>query len=57
MRTNSLFPPEEAETKVLENLRKQEEKLRLMLDEVSTRQTRLGAFEWRYGFQRGVCRL
>ena len=50
MRTNSLFPPEEAETKVLENLRKQEEKLRLMLDEVSTRQTRLGAFEWRYEF-------
>ncbi len=49
-RANSLFPPEETETKVLENLRKQEERLRLALDEVSTRHDRLSAFEWRYEF-------
>lgn len=49
-RDNSLFPPEEAETKKLMDLRKQEAKLRLALDEVSTRHARLGAFEWRYEF-------
>ncbi len=49
-RTNSLFPSEDIETKALENLRKQEEKLRLTLEEVSTRHARLGAFEWRYEF-------
>lgn len=50
MRDNSLFPPEEEETKKLMDLRKQEAKLRLALDEVSTRHARLGAFEWRYEF-------
>lgn len=49
-RTNSLFPTGAEETKVLESLRKQEEKLRLKLEEVSTRHTRLEAFEWRYEF-------
>lgn len=49
-RDNSLFPPEEAETKKLMDLRKQEAKFRLALDEVSTRHARLGAFEWRYEF-------
>ena len=49
-RTNSLFPTEENETKVLENLRQQEEKLRQKLEEFSTRHARLGAFEWRYEF-------
>lgn len=49
-RDNSLFPPEEAETKKLMDLRKQEAKLRSSLDEVSTRHARLGAFEWRYEF-------
>lgn len=47
---SSLFPPEEAETKKISDLRKQEAKLRLALDEVSTRHARLGAFEWRYEF-------
>ena len=49
-RDNSLFPPEEAETKKLMDLRKQEAKFRSSLDEVSTRHARLGAFEWRYEF-------
>lgn len=46
----SLFPPEEAETKKLAELRRQEAKLRLALEEVSARHARLGAFEWRYEF-------
>ncbi len=49
-RDNSLFPPEEEETKILMDLRKQEAKLRSSLVEVSTRHARLGAFEWRYEF-------
>ena len=49
-RDNSLFPPEEEETKVLENLRKQEVKLRHAVEEVSNRHARLKAFEWRYEF-------
>lgn len=49
-RTNSLFPAVDGESKILENLRKQEERLRLDLEEVSTRHTRLEAFEWRYEF-------
>lgn len=47
---NSLFPPEEAESKRLSDLRKQEEKLRVSLEEASTRYAHLGAFEWRYEF-------
>lgn len=47
---HSLFPPEEAETKKLTDLRKQESKLRNALEEVSTRHARLKAFEWRYEF-------
>lgn len=47
---NSLFPPEEAESKRLSDLRKQEEKLRVSLGEASTRYAHLGAFEWRYEF-------
>ncbi len=50
MRDRSLFPPEEEETKKLMELRKQEKKLRLLLEEVSTCHARLGAFEWRYEF-------
>lgn len=49
-RCNSLFPPEEAETKVLMDLRKKEAKLRQSLEEVSSRHARLKAFEWRYEF-------
>lgn len=49
-RDNSLFPPEEAEKKVLVNYRKQEAKLRQAVEEVSTRHARLKAFEWRYEF-------
>lgn len=49
-RNHSLFPPEEEETKKLMELRKQEAKLRLALEDVSTRHARLGAFEWRYEF-------
>lgn len=49
-RTNSLFPTEDDETKALESLRLQEEKLRQRLEEFSTRHARLGAFEWRYEF-------
>lgn len=49
-RDNSLFPPEEAETKVLMDLRKKEAKLRQSLEEVSSRHARLKAFEWRYEF-------
>lgn len=49
-RGNSLFPPEEAETKVLMDLRKKEAKLRQSLEEVSSRHARLKAFEWRYEF-------
>ena len=47
---NSLFPPDEAESKRLSDLRKQEEKLRVSLEEASTRYAHLGAFEWRYEF-------
>lgn len=47
---NSLFPPEEADSKRLSDLRKQEEKLRVSLEEASTRYAHLGAFEWRYEF-------
>ena len=47
---NSLFPPEEAESKRLSDIRKQEEKLRVSLEEASTRYAHLGAFEWRYEF-------
>ena len=50
MRDSSLFPPEGEETKKLIELRKQEERLRLILEEISTRHARLGAFEWRYEF-------
>lgn len=50
LRDVSLFPPEEAETKKLAALRKQETKLRLALEEASTRHARLRAFEWRYEF-------
>lgn len=50
LRDVSLFPPEEAETKKLAALRKQETKLRLALEEASTRHARLKAFEWRYEF-------
>ncbi len=50
LRDASLFPPEEAETKKLAALRKQETKLRLALEEASTRHARLRAFEWRYEF-------
>lgn len=49
-RDNSLFPPEEEETKVLIDLRKKEAKLRQALEEVSSRHARLKAFEWRYEF-------
>jgi len=49
-RDNSLFPPEEAETKALMDLRKKEAKLRQSLEEVSSRHARLKAFEWRYEF-------
>lgn len=49
-RNHSIFPPEEEETKKLMELRKQEAKLRLALEDVSTRHARLGAFEWRYEF-------
>lgn len=49
-KNNSVFPPEEAETKVLMELRKKEAKLRQSLEEVSTRHARLNAFEWRYEF-------
>lgn len=50
LRNASLFPPEEAESKKLAALRKQETKLRLALEEASTRHARLRAFEWRYEF-------
>ena len=49
-RSTSLFPQEEAETKVLENWRQKEAKLRAFLEEVKTRHARLGAFEWRYEY-------
>lgn len=47
---NSLFPPEDAETKQLANFRKKEAKLRQTLEEASSRHARLKAFEWRYEF-------
>lgn len=50
MRDNSLFPPEEEETKKLSELRKQEASLRQTLEETAKCHTRLGAFEWRYEF-------
>lgn len=49
-RSNSLFPPEQAETKILADLYKQQVKLRKSVEEVSTRHARLKAFEWRYEF-------
>lgn len=49
-RNSSLFPPEEAESKKLMDLRKQELNYRRALEEVSTRHIRLNAFEWRYEF-------
>lgn len=49
-RDRSLFPPEEEQTKKLIDLRKQEEKLRIAIEEMATRHARLGAFEWRYEF-------
>lgn len=49
-RDNSLFPSEEEETKKLMELRKQEEKLRQIMDDITTRYARLKSFEWRYEF-------
>lgn len=49
-RSNSLFPPEQAETKVLGELYRKQAKLRQAVEEISTRHIRLKSFEWRYEF-------
>lgn len=49
-KSNSLFPPVEAESKKLEELRRQESKLRKAVEEMSARHASLSAFEWRYEF-------